>query len=139
MLRTVLAIVGGLALAFAIVFVTDALFHALFATGAPPGNPGDADALRAYVAAQPVAGLVTIVLGWAAAAFAGAAVASGLARRGAAPGYAVVALFLLATAANFALVEHPVAMVAGAIAAICVAGWLGTRIGARLGRPLQAG
>jgi hypothetical protein len=127
--RALLSVVAGLAVAFALVFVTDALFHAVFATGQAPDEAGDAEAMRAYVAAQPVAGLAAIVVGWAIAAFAGAATASRLARRGPWPGYVVTGLFLMATGANFLMVAHPRAMVVGAIAAIALAGWLGTRTG----------
>lgn len=129
MLRPLLAIVGGLALAFALVFATDAVFHALFATGTPPADPADAEGMRAWVAGQPVAGLVAIVIGWALAAFAGAALASRVAMRGAWPGYVVAGLFLLATLANFMMVTHPLAMVVGGLAAIALTGWLGSRVG----------
>lgn len=130
MLRLISSIVGGLVLAFAIVFLFDMLFHALVPTAAKPQSD-DAAAMRDYVARQPVSALILLLVGWAVAVFAGAAAAARFARRGTWPGWIVTALFLLATAANFVMVSHPVWMVAAGIAMIIAAGWLGARTGAR--------
>lgn len=137
MLKLILSVVGGLVVAFALVAIADASFHALSATSARPADPSDADAMREYVAGQPVGILAALVAGWMVAAFSGAAIAARFGGRGEAAGWAVTFLFLLATAANFVLVEHPIWMVAAAIVGITAAGWLGSRTGARTDAPLR--
>lgn len=126
MLRLIGAIVGGLLLAFAIVFLTDTLFHLLSPGPARPDS-NDAEAMRTYVSRLPVAGLFGILLGWALAVYAGAGLAARLALRGDWPGWAVTGLFLLATLGNFLMVPHPTWMILMAIALILVAGALGIR------------
>jgi hypothetical protein len=131
MLRTILSVVAGIVVAFAIVFASDALFHALIPSAPPPADTGDREAMGAYVAGQPSSVLVALLAGWTLAAFAGSALAARLARRGEWPGWVVTSLFLFATAANFLMVPHPSWMVTLGVAAILVAGWAGSRIGAR--------
>lgn len=129
MVRLIASIVGGLVLAFCIVFAVDALSHAAAPDGpTPPADMKDKEALRAYVAAQPVWLLVSMTVGWAIAAFAGSAVAARFGGRGAWPGWLVAALFLAATASNLLLIPHPAWMVAVGITLVIAAGWLGTRI-----------
>ena len=136
MLKLVLAIVGGIVAAFAIVFATDALFHALFASAAPPPDPSAPDAMRDYIAGQPVSALIVILIGWAVAAFAGSAIAARFGGRGRWPGWLVAAIFLLATVANFLMVVHPTWMVAAGLVLIVIAGWLGARAPATTDRTL---
>jgi hypothetical protein len=138
MLKLVLAILAGIVIAFAIVFATDAAFHALVSSSTPPPDPSDSEAMRTYVALQPVGVLVTMVAGWAVAAFVGALVAARFGGRGEWPGWVVTGLFLAATVANFAMVTHPIWMVAAAVLLIVAAGWLGSRTGARTGAPVTA-
>lgn len=130
MVKLISSIVGGLVLAFAIVFVVDALFHALSLSASPRANPNDPDAMREYVARQPIGALAALVLGWAAAVFVGSAVAARFGSRGEWPGWVITGFFLIATSANFIMVQHPAWMMVGAIAAIVAAGWLGSRTGA---------
>jgi hypothetical protein len=108
--------------------LTDAAFHSL-ASGSPPSS-NDATAMRDFVAAQSTGVLCGIVAGWAVAVFAGSALTSRFSTRGQWPGWVVTALFLLATVANFAMVEHPTWMVVAAVVAIAAAGWFGSRLGA---------
>lgn len=131
MLKTILAIVGGLVLAFAIVFATDALFHSLFSATVARPDPADADAMRNYAMRQPVGALAAILAGWTLAVFAGASVAARLGGRGEWPGWVVTGLFLLATAGNFLMIPHPTWMVVTGIALIVAGGWLGARTFAR--------
>lgn len=136
MLKVILGIIGGLLLAFAVVFATDALFHMLApAASRPPA--GDAEAMRSYVARQPVGALVAILTGWALAAFAGSAFATRLAVCGAWPGWIVTILFLAATAGNFLMVPHPAWIVVAAAIMILAAGWLGTRLFAGSGNGVR--
>lgn len=137
MLKTVLGIVGGLLLAFAVVFASDALFHILSPAAARPAG-GDADAMRTYVARQPAGALAGVLAGWALAVFAGSALAARLAERGEWPGWVVTALFLLATAGNFLLIPHPLWMVVSAVVLILAAGWLGARRFARARNGMSA-
>lgn len=126
--RMILSIVAGLAVAFGLVFATDALFHALApSAAATPGEMADRAGMAAYVARQPDGVLAGLALGWAVAALAGAALAVRLAQRGGWPGWLVGMLVLAATIANFAAVPHPGWMVALAIVAMSAATWLGVR------------
>jgi hypothetical protein len=130
MLRTVLCVIAGIAAAFAITFASDALFHALVPSAVPPADTSDREAMRAYVVAQPAWVLTSLLVAWALAAFVGSAVAARLARGGELPGWIVTGLYLLATAANFIMVPHPVWMVVFGLVLIAAAGWAGSRAGA---------
>jgi hypothetical protein len=134
MLRTILSVIAGILVAFAVTFASDALFHALVPSAPPPADTGDREAMRAYVAGQPTGVLIALPAGWSLAAFAGSALAARLARRGAMPGWIVTGLFLLGTAANFLMVPHPTWMVVLGVALILAAGWAGSRMGARTDR-----
>lgn len=139
MLKLVLSIVGGVAVAFSIVLATDALFHSVLASGAAPSNMNDREAMRLYVASQPIGALATMLVGWTLAALAGSWVASRFAGHVQWPGWVVAGLFFLATAFNFFLVPHPVWMVVAGTVSILVAGWLGANIGSRVAvRPVSA-
>lgn len=136
MMRLVLGVVCGLAVAFALVFATDTLFHMLSPTAARPTDPA---ALRDYAMRQPPGALLAIVAGWAVALFAGAAVACRIARGTPMAGWTVTALFALATAANFLMLPHPVWMIVAAAVAIAGAGWLAVRLFAGGGQPAARG
>ncbi len=138
MLRTVVSVIAGIVAAFAIVFASDALFHALVPSAPPPADTSDREAMRAYVAGQPAGVLIALLAAWALAAFAGSALAARLARRGEKPGWVVTGLFLLATAANFMMVPHPMWMVVLGVVLILAAGWAGSRAGARTARPTRS-
>lgn len=130
MAKLILAIVGGLVIAFALVFATDALFHALLPSATRPTS-NDPQAMQAYVANQPVGALIAIAAGWALATFAGASFASRTADSGTWPGWTVTLLFLLATASNFLMVRHPAWMIVTAFVLILAAEWFGIRLFAR--------
>lgn len=130
MVRLILSIIGGMVLAIAVVFATDALSHTL-STSTPPADPNDREAMRAYVAAIPFGILLTMVLGWALAGLAGAGFAARFGRRGQWPGWVVTSLLLLATVGNFAMITHPTWMVVTSLVLIGFAGWLGARLASR--------
>jgi hypothetical protein len=127
MVKLILAIIGGLVAAFVLVFATDTLFHTLSPSAKVPADPSDPAAMRDYVANQPLGVLIGLILGWAVAAFVGSAIAARFSGRGERAGWVVMLLFLLATGANFLMVEHPTWMVGVAVVAIIGAGWWGSR------------
>jgi hypothetical protein len=77
-----------------------------------------------------------VVMGWGLAGGVGAFVAARLAPPGFAParrmyvGLGVVVLLVLATAANLAMIPHPVWMWPASMVLIVVLGWVGARAGA---------
>jgi MFS family permease len=135
MLRLISSVIGGLLLAFTIVFATDAASHAMFPTLAAVPETNDPEAMQRYVAGQPTGVLSAILVGWAIAVFAGSAVASRFGDRRELPGWIVTGLFLLATLMNFILVQHPIWMVVTGLGTIVVAGWLGARLTGRTSKP----
>lgn len=133
MIRVILAIVGGVIVAFGLVMLTDLAVHAVggSAMGAMP-DPSDQAAMRVYMASAPISALATFAVGCLIAGFGGAWVAARFARRGAWPGWVVAALLLAATVANFVMVPyHPVWMMVASVAGVLVGGWLGARLGGR--------
>jgi len=138
MLRLVLAIVGGVVVAFVLVFATELLFHAISPAAGTVPDPSDREAMRTYVSAQPLSAKLAVLAGWTLAAFAGSAVAARFGGRGRWPGWVVAGLFLAATASNFLMFPHPTWMVAAAVALIVAAGWLGARLFARTTREGRA-
>lgn len=132
MLKLVLSIIGGLVVAFLLVFASDWLFHALIpSASAVPADTSDQEAMAAYVAGQPNWVLAGLAVGWGFAAFVGAGLAARFAVRGEWPGWLVGGICLLATASNFVMISHPTWMVALAVFATVAATWAGARIGAR--------
>jgi hypothetical protein len=131
MLRLISSIIGGLLLAFLIVIATDAAFHAIWPVSAVPPTANEPEAMRQYVAGQPVAALSAILAGWGLAVFVGSATASRFGSRGERPGQVVTGLFLLATLMNFSLVQHPTWMVLGGTALILLAGCIAARLAGR--------
>lgn len=129
MLRTVLAIIAGVVVAFAITFAVELIWRQL--APMPSGaNMSDPAAVSAFLRTVPLTALLVVLLGWTVAIFAGTFTAARLARKGEWPGWIVLALFLAATGANFFMIAHPVWFVAASVAAILLAGWLGARLGA---------
>ncbi|WP_049805181.1 hypothetical protein [Stigmatella aurantiaca] len=130
MLKLIFSIIGGMLIAFALVFATDALFHSMSSSPAP-ADTNDREAMQAYLASQPSGALLAVLVGWAVAAFAGAALAARLGGRGPWPGWVVAGLFFLATVFNFLIFPHPAWMVLAGIVLIIAAGWFGSRVGTR--------
>lgn len=128
MIRTILAVVAGIVLAFAVTFVTELVWQQL--APMPSGTPAvDPAAVAAFIETVPITALLVVLLGWTAAIFAGTFAASRLARRGQWPGWIVLALFLAATGSNFFMIRHPVWYVIAAVVLILAAGLLGSRAG----------
>ena len=130
MLRLVLSIIGGVIIAFVMVFLGDMLSQTLAASaGPPPTDMSDRSAMEAYMAGLPAAVFLVMLATWTVAAFAAAAFAARFARRGAWPGWAAAALFLCATAANLFLIPHPLWMAIAGVVLVVAAGWFGARAG----------
>jgi hypothetical protein len=90
----------------------------------------NAEAARAAIAAVPLVALLLLVTGWALAGGIGAFVAVRLApEHRMAVGLVVAGLLVLATAANMAMLPHPVWMWPASLVLIPLLGWMGARVG----------
>ena len=127
MLRTLMGLAAGLAVAIVTIIVVEAFGNQLF----PP--PRGFDRAQSTAEALPLETLMWPVIGWFLGSLAGSAIAVHLSRERWA-GWAIVALVLAATIFNFALITHPIwMMIAGPLAAI-IGGWLGQQVAARTRR-----
>lgn len=133
-LRQLLAVVLGVAVAMLVVTAGDALSRVIHPL--PPGlDFSNTDAVRAAIAGMPVVAFLTLVAGWSAAAGIGAWIAARLAvTRRSAMGMLVAGVLVAATAANLAMLPHPTWMWPVALVAVPVAGFVGARAGASTAR-----
>lgn len=129
--RSVIGGLVGVLVAFALVAGIEAVGHLVYPV--PPGvDFGNAQALEAYVAEQPVGALAFVVAAWVIATFVGGAIAAIVAGRHAVLMAGLVGgAVLAATAANFAMIPHPSWMV--------VTGIVGIMAAARLAGTVVAG
>ena len=128
MLRTLLGLAAGLAVAIVTVMIVETIGHQLF----PP--PRGYDMTQASAEALPFSTLVWPVVAWFAGSLAGSARAVYVSRQ-AWTGWAVAALVLAGTIFNFSMIAHPLwVMIAGAIAPL-LGGWLGQQLAGRTRRP----
>jgi hypothetical protein len=129
LVRRVLAVLAGAVVAVAVVSLCDFVAGRMWSP--PPGTDLSTPAgLRAAMASIPTGTLMVFVLGWVAAAAAGAFVATRLSPdRGQVPGLIVTALLWVATIMNLLSIPHPV-WVWGALVLIPAAGWLAARAAA---------
>ena len=126
MLRTILGILAGVVLAFAVMM---ALEMASFAVFPPPAglDPADPEDIKRIVAATPMAAKSWVVFGWFASAVAGGWLARRLARKDWA-GWVIAGLIVLGGIANVMMIPHPLWMQIAAVAAPLVGGWIVTRL-----------
>lgn len=127
--RRILAVLAGLAIAFAIVMVTELIPHRLYPPS-PGTNMDDFTQVKAYVASLPVTALVIVLAGWLVATVAGTSVAAGIARNRV-PAYVVGALLLAVGVYNAFIIPQPVWFSAVSLVIYIV----GTMIGARIAVP----
>ena len=128
MLRTLVGLAAGLAVAIATVMAIETLGNQLY----PP--PRGFDMTQASALALPFETLVWPVIGWFLGSLAGSGLAAHLTGQSWA-GWAIAALVLAATILNFAMITHPVwMMIAGPLAAL-LGGWLGQQAARRIRRP----
>lgn len=131
MLRNVMAAVAGLALAFIVVALVEALSHSLYP---PPAglDPDDAQALARYVATLPTGAFVFVLVAWTLGALAGtftaARVTRPVSRR---PALVVTGLFFASCALNLAMIPHPTWFIALAVPLVAAASYLGLARGLR--------
>jgi len=127
MLRTLMGLAAGLAVAIVTIMIVEAIGNQLF----PP--PHGYDMTAASTMALPIETLIWPVIGWFLGSLAGSAIAVHLSGERWA-GWAIVGLVLAAMVLTFALLTHPMwMMVAGPLAAI-VGGWIGQQIAGRTRR-----
>lgn len=127
MVRTILAVVGGLLLAMVVLTVGEAVGRYLFPLPPDLGLNPEPDP-RAVAARTPAILLFFVVLMQGAAAFAGSAAAVAIARAGPRPGWIVAGLFLLAAVLNVVLIPHPVWFVLGSLVLVILCGWAAARL-----------
>lgn len=126
MLRTVLGIVAGVLLAFAVLIGLEMAGHAAMPppAGLDPSKPED---LKQMVAAAPLAAKAWVVFGWFVAALAGGWLARRLSGKGWA-GWIIAGLILLGGIANIMMIPHPLWMQIAAVAAPLLAGAIVMRL-----------
>ena len=127
--RRILAVIAGLAIAFAIVMVTELIPHRLYPPS-PGTNMDDFTQVKAYVASLPVTALVIVLAGWLVATVAGTSVAAGIGRSRV-PAYVVGALLLAAGVYNAFIIPQPVWFSVVSLVIYIV----GTMIGGRIAVP----
>jgi hypothetical protein len=133
--RHALAVLAGVMVSGALVYVSDLSVRNLYPLPGP-AEMRDPEVARAALAAVPTVALMLLVMGWALAGSVGAFVAARLAlgpRRVA--GLVVTGVLMLATAANLAMVPHPVWMWPASLVLIGLLGWVGARAGAERPAP----
>jgi hypothetical protein len=106
-LRSILAVIGGLAAAFVVVTLFDVLSIMMFPL--PPGfDTTDPAAMQALAETLPVTAFIILTVGWAVASFAGSWVAGRIGNH--APfvhSMVFTGLFLIVGIANLLLIPHP--------------------------------
>lgn len=134
MLRTVLGIVAGVVLAFAVMMAMEMVSYAAFP---PPAglDPADPEDVKRIVASASTAAKAWVVFGWFVSAVAGGWLARGLSRTRWA-GWVIAGLIVIGGVANVMMIPHPLWMQIAAVAAPLLGGWIVTRL--PLGRSAPA-
>ena len=127
MIRNLAGLAAGLAIALVTIILVEFIGNQLF----PP--PRGYDMSQGSAVSLPVETLVWPVVGWLLGALGGSWAAVWLsAQRW--TGWAIAALVLAATIFNFALVTHPLWMMAAGAVAPLLGGWAGQQLAARRSR-----
>lgn len=124
MARNAGAVVAGLLVSFAIVFVAEMIGHRVYPlpAGTDLTNP---DALSAVVGQMPAGAFAFVLGGWLIAVGAGAWIAMWIAKSATLrPGLMVGLIFLVATVFNFMTIPHPIWVVAGGVLGIPLVAYL---------------
>ena len=123
MLRTLMGLAAGLAVAIVTIMIVEAIGYQLF----PP--PRGYDMTAGSALALPLQTLIWPVIGW----FLGALAGSWLAVRLSGErwtGWVVAGCVLVATIFNFALITHPMWMMAAGVLAPILGGWIAQQLAA---------
>jgi hypothetical protein len=134
MLRDILAGVAGIAIAVAIVFLSDELSHMLHPL--PEGfETTDSDALRAYVTTLPLGAFLMVMGGWVLGTFVGAVVAGriGTAKAWIYPALVGILMFT-ATTATLIAIPHPMWFSITSLLAILASAWLAWKVAPQTSR-----
>lgn len=137
MLRSVGAVIAGLAAGAAVVAGVDAVSSTLYP---PPAgaDPSNMEALRAYVASLPAGAFLFVLLAWAAGSLVGAWVATRLGpSRNRVHGLVIGVLLLASGIFNMVTLPHPAWFWAASLVVFPVFTYLGIRLAA--GRPGSGG
>ena len=126
LMKTILAVVAGVVVGGAIVFVTEAVGHSLFP---PPAdiNLANPEDVKRLMASLPAGAFAMVLLGWLAGSLAGALVALRIARKPVAA-WSVAAVFIVLTTVNFYLIPHPGWMIAVGLLIPLASAWLALRL-----------
>ncbi len=128
MLNRILGAVVGVVVAVVVVTISQTVSHLVFPP--PPDlNWADAAAVRAYMQQMSVLAFLSVILGYAAAAFVGGWLANLVARQQGWQSWVPAGFVVLGTIYTVSQLPHPVWYPATAILAILGAGLLGGRMG----------
>lgn len=133
MVRRIIALIAGIAVAVALVMVIQKLGHGLFP---PPADldPGDRAFMEAYVASLPWGPLAFVVASYVMATLFGGWVAGAVAGEWPLLYAGTVAFFVLAgVISTVMMIPHPAWFTAAAIAGIVIAALLAAVLAARVG------
>lgn len=125
--RSIAAVLAGMVLGFVTIAGIEFLGRLLYPL--PEGiDLQDPEQLAAVMAEAPTGALLLVLLAWFVGTFAGAALATRIARpRGLGPAMAVGGFFLLAGIANMWMIPHPTWFWIVGVALFLPAAWLGAR------------
>ncbi len=126
MIRKILGIVAGIAAAFIIILLVEALDERLYPVPADL-DTSDAVAMGAYVFAMPLFAKLLVVFGWLLGAFGGVWLCLRISDR-CWTGWVIVALLIAGGVLNMVQFGHPLWMQIGAVIAPLLGGWLGARL-----------
>ncbi len=128
MIRSVLAGVVGILVAFGIVFANEKLGHMAFP---PPEGIDftDAEVIRRYLASLPAWKLLQVMAGWVVGVFAGILVASWIGHAKPISYTAVIGgLMVAATVSNLIILPHPMWFNVTSLGAIALGAWFAKSI-----------
>ena len=134
MVRKILGVLAGVAVAILAVIAGEFILHALVPLPMP--DPADAAAMETLMARAPLAAKWGLVAIYFIATALGAFTATRITAR-VWTSWIVMAVMMAATLANFAMLPHPTWLVITALVLISVGGWLGIRTARP--RPAPAG
>lgn len=124
MVRKILGVLAGVAVAILAVVAGEFVLHALVPVPMP--DRADAEAMQAMMASAPMAAKWGLVIVYFVATALGAYTATRITARVWA-GWIVMAVMMAATVANFVMLPHPVWLMIAALVLIGLGGWLGIR------------